>query len=230
MKGKIALLVAIVVLAVAFAVGVAAAAPHVIWYSPANGPVAFAEASWETRTATSITDAGVLAAKTHRDIPGTTGPQGGAATHISVDLRTMYLDGSGQPVGGVDVSGNANGDVPFTIDTRNLTTASVTTAVPVTTCTLDAAGNPTSCVDGGTMNVAASWSGQGEISRGSAYEDHFLDPGSFVFIDGLSGTFRHASATATIGGQAFDTSNELGPVDMGDNVQLTVLMCPHGCS
>ena len=38
MKGKIALLVAIVVLAVAFAVGVAAAAPHVIWYSPANAP------------------------------------------------------------------------------------------------------------------------------------------------------------------------------------------------
>ncbi len=186
----IALIVGIVVVALAFTGVVTAAAPQVIWFSPANGPLAFAEASWETRTATSITDAGVLAAKTHRDIPGTTGPAGGAATHISVDLRTMYLDGSGQPTGGVDVSGNANGDVPFTIDARSLTTAAVSAAVPATTCTLDAAGNATSCVDGGTLNAAASWSGQGEISRGSAYEDQFLDPGSFVFIDGLSGTFQ----------------------------------------
>jgi len=229
MKRKIALLVGIVVVALAFAGAVAAAAPQVIWFSPANGPVAFAEASWETRTATSITDAGVLAAKTYRDIPGTTGPAGGAATHISVDLRTMYLDGSGQPTGGVDISGNANGDVPFSIDAHTLTSASVNAIVPATTCTLDAAGNPTTCVES-TLNASISWNGQGEISRGSAYEDHFLDPGSFVFIDGLSGTFRQASATATIGGQAFGTSDEVGPVDMGDNVQLTVLMCPHGCS
>jgi len=191
MKGKIALLVGIVVVALAFAGVAAGAAPQVIWLSGNNGPTAYAEASWETRTATSITDAGVLAAATHRGSPGTTGPAGGAATHIFVDLRTMYLDGSGQPVGGVDVSGNANGDVPFTIDALNLTTASVDTAVPATTCTLDAAGNPTTCVD--------------------------------------SGTFRQASATATIGGQTFDTSNEVGFVDMGNNVQLTVLTCPHGC-
>lgn len=228
MKRKIALFVGIVV-ALAFAGTAAGAAPQVIWLGNALGPLAFAEASWETRTATSITDAGVLAAATQRDLPGTTGPAGGAATHISVDLRTMYLDGSGQPVGGVDVSGGASGDVPFTIDTLNLTTASVDTVVPATTCTLDAAGNPTTCVDGGTLNVAVAWTGQGEISKGSLYEDHFLDPGSFVFIDRSSGTFRQASATATIGGQTFNTSNEVGPVDMGNNVQMTVLMCPHGC-
>lgn len=227
---KVALVGASVVVALAFVGTAAGAAPQVIWLGGGNGPIAYAEASWETRTATSITDAGVLAAATHRGLPGTTGPGGGAGTHIFVDLRTMYLDGSGQPVGGVDVSGNSNGGVPFTIDALNLTTASVATAVPATTCTLDAAGNPTTCVEGGTLNVDASWTGQGEISKGSFYEDHFLDPGSFVFIDRLSGTFRQASATATIGGQTFDTSSEVGPVDMGNNVQLTVLMCPHGCS
>lgn len=229
MKRKIALFVGIGVTALAFAGTAAGAAPQVLWLGNNLGPIAFAEASWETRTATSITDAGVLAASTHRGLPGTTGPGGGAGTHIFVDLRTMYLDGNGQPVGGVDVSG-ANGDVPFTIDALNLTTASVDTAVPATTCTLDAAGNPTSCVDGGTLNVATSWTGEGTISRGSAYEDHFLDPGSFVFIDRASGTFRQAGATATIGGQAFGTSDEIGPVDMGDNVAMTVLMCPHGCT
>lgn len=229
MKRKVALLAGIVGCALAFAGAAAGSAPQVIWLAGGNGPIAYAEASWETRTATSITDAGVLAASTHRDLPGTTGPGGGAGTHIFVDLRTMYLDGNGQPLGGVDVSGNANG-VPFTIDTLNLSTASVNTAVPATTCTLDAAGNPTTCVDGGTLNVAVSWNGEGEISKGSFYEDHFLDPGSFVFIDRLSGTSRQASATATMGGQSFDPSSKVGPVDMGNNVQLTVLMCPHGCS
>jgi hypothetical protein len=230
MKRKIALLVGIVVVALAFTGAAAGAAPQVIWLGNNLGPIAFAEASWETRTATSITDAGVLAAATHRDLPGTTGPAGGAATHISVDLRTMYLDGSGQPVGGVDVSGNANGDVPFIIDALNLTTASVNTVVPATTCTLNAAGNPTTCNEGGALNVAVAWTGQGEISIGSFYEDHFLDPGSFVYIDRSSGTFRQASATATIGGQTFDAPDEIGPVDMGNNVNMTVLICPHGCS
>jgi hypothetical protein len=98
-------------------------------FSSNNGPIAYAEASWETRSATAITDAGVLAAKTHRASPGTTGPAGGVATHIFFELRTMYLDVHGQPTGGVDVSGNASGDVPFIIDDRSLTLASVNTAV-----------------------------------------------------------------------------------------------------
>jgi hypothetical protein len=219
MKRKIALLGGIVVVALAFA-GTAAGAGPQVTFDNGRGPGAYAEANWETRTATSITDAFVLAA---------TGPADATAPHIFVGVRTMYLDGNGQPVGGVDVSGNANGDVPFTIDALNLTTASVNTVVPATTCTLDAAGNPTACVDGGTLNVAASWTGQGEISTGVFYNDHFLDPGSFVYIDRASGTFREASATATIGGQTFDTSSE-GMVDMGKNVTMTVLICPHGCS
>jgi hypothetical protein len=209
--------------------GVAGATPgQVIWLSGNNGPIAFAEASWETRTSTSITDAGVLAAQTHRDNPGTTGPEHGAATHVFFELRTMYLDAEGQPTGGVDVSGNANGDVPFTID-LTLTAASVNATVPVTSCTLDAAGNRISCSDGGTMDVSVNWTGQGDISRGSAYENHFLVPGGFVFIDRLSGTFRDADATSTIGGQTFDPASEQPFTDMGNNVQLTVLVCPHGC-
>lgn len=223
--------VAVVAIAAAASVlvGVAGASPaDVIWFSSNNGPIAYAEASWETRSATAITDVGVLAAKTHRASAGTTGPGGGAATHIFFELRTMYLDVHGQPTGGVDVSGNASGDVPFIIDDRSLTLASVNTAVSTRTCTLDAAGNPTSCADGGRMNVSASWNGHGPISRGSSYEDHLLAPGGFVLIDRASGTFRLADATSTIGGQTFDAAAET-MADMGNNVQLTVLMCPHGC-
>ncbi|HJQ51216.1 MAG TPA: hypothetical protein VJ838_11945 [Gaiellaceae bacterium] len=176
MKRKIASLGAIAVGALAIVGTAAGSAPQVVWLGSNVGPVAYAEANWETRTATSITDAGVLAAVAHRGVPGTTGPGGGVGTRTFVDLHTMYLDGNGQPVGGLDVSGNADG-VPFTIDPLNLTAASLNAVVPATTCTLDAAGNPTTCVDGGTLNVAASWTGQGGISKGVFYDDHFLDPG-----------------------------------------------------
>jgi len=214
--------------AASLAAAASATPSQIIWDSSNNGPIAFAEASWETRTAASVTDAGVLAAQTHRDGPGTTGPEHGAATHVFFEVRTMYLDSQGQPTGGVAVSGNANGSMPFRIDDRTLTAAAVENAVvPVTSCTLDAAGSTTSCVDGGTANVSVDWTGQGGIARGSDL-DHFLAPGGWVFLDRLSGTFRQASATATIGGQSFDAAGQQ-LADMGNNVQLTVLICPHGC-
>jgi hypothetical protein len=73
-----------------------------------------------------------------------------------------------------------------------------------------------------------SWAGQGEIARGSFYEDHSFDPGNLVFIDRLNGTFRLGTATATVGGQAFDTSS-LQFADLGVSNQLTLTVCPHGC-
>jgi hypothetical protein len=99
--------------------------------------------------------------------------------------------------------------------------------VPVTRCTFDAAGNQTGCTDG-TLDVSAAWVGQGDIARGSFWEDHFVQPDGFTFIDRNNGTFRLASATATIGGQHFDTS-ELQLADLGVSNQLTLTICPHGC-
>ena len=180
------------------------------------GPIAFAEAQWETRTASTVTDAFVLTAKTHRD----------NTTRVFVELRTTYLDANGQPTGGVDLSGGAAG-VQQTFDEHNLTNASVDATVPATSCTLDADGNPTGCADGGTLSASAVWTGRGPISR-TNYEDHFHVPASFVFIDRANGPIRLASATATIGGEAFDASSQQ-VADMGVNVQLVALICPHGC-
>jgi hypothetical protein len=180
-----------------------------------HGP--FAEAGWETSTSTSITDAAIIA----------TQEQDGT-THLAIfDLHTTYLDASGNVTGSLDVRGelNAGGSVAF--DTVGLTTASASGTVPVTRCTFDAAGNPTGCTDG-TLDVSATWTGQGDIARGSFWENHFVSAGNFVFLDRLSGTFRLASATATIGGQAFDSSS-LQFADMGVSNQMTALICPHGC-
>jgi hypothetical protein len=202
-------------LALAGASGTARASGAQVIQDRFHGP--FAEAGWETTTPTSITDAAVLA----------TQEQDGT-THLSIfDLHTTYLDSSGNVTGSVDVSGELNGGASFTMDTVGLTTASASGAVPVTRCTFDAAGNPTGCTDD-TLDVSVSWAGQGDIARGNFYEDHFLAAGNFNYIDRLSGTFRLASATATIGGQGFDASSlQFG--DLGVSNQLTVTVCPHGC-
>jgi hypothetical protein len=180
-----------------------------------HGP--FAEAGGETRTPTSITDVATLASM---EQDGT--------THLSIlDLHTTYLDSGGNVTGSVDVSGELNSGASFTMDTVGLTTASASGTVPVTRCTFDAAGNPTGCTSG-TMDVSMTWTGQGAISRGIEYVDHSVAPGGLTFVDRGSGTFRLASATATIGGQTFDAS-ELQFADFGVSNDLTVTVCPHGC-
>jgi hypothetical protein len=202
-------------LALAGASGTARASGAQVIQDRFHGP--FAEAGWETTTPTSITDAAVLASQ---EQDGT--------THLSIfDLHTTYLDSSGNVTGSVDVSGELNGGASFTMDTVGLTTASASGAVPVTRCTFDAAGNQTGCTSG-TIDVSVTWTGQGAISRGKEYVDRSVDPGGLTFVDRGSGTFRLASATATIGGQTFDAS-ELQFADFGVSNDLTLTVCPHGC-
>lgn len=180
-----------------------------------HGP--FAEAGWEASTPTSITDAAILASQ---EQDGT--------THLSIfDLHTTYLDTNGNVTGSLDVTGELNGDASFTLDKINLSTASASGTVPVTRCTFDAAGNPTGCTND-TMAVTATWTGQGQMSRGNEYVDWVVQPGDFTYVDRGSGTFRQASATATIGGQTFDAS-ELQFADFGVSNDLTLTVCPHGC-
>jgi len=166
-------------------------------------------------TATSITDVGTLASK---EQDGT--------THLSiVDLQT-YLDANGNVTGSLLITGELAG-ASMTFDRVGLSTASASGTLPVTRCTFDAAGNPTGCADG-TLDVSVTWAGQGDIARGNFYEDHALDSGNLVYIDRLSGSFRLAEATATIGGQNFDAST-LQFADLGVSNQLTVTVCPRGC-
>jgi hypothetical protein len=202
-------------LAFAGAPGTARASGAQVIQDRFHGP--FAEAAWETTTPTSITDAALLASR---------GQDG--TTHLSIfDLHTTYLDSGGNVTGSIDVSGELNSGASFTMDTVGLTTASASGTVPVTRCMLDAAGNPTGC-SSGTMDASVTWTGQGAISRGKEYVDHSVDPGGLTFVDRGTGTFRLASATATIGGQTFDAS-DLQYADFGVSNDLTVTICPHGC-
>lgn len=209
-------LVALVVTSLAFAAssaGTARASGAQVIQDSFHGP--FAEAGWETSTPSSITDAFVLTA---REQDGT--------THLFPGLQTTYLDANGNVTGSLVVSGQLTG-ASLSFDTLRLSNASVSGAVPVTRCTYDAAGNATGCTDG-TLDVSASWTGQGQLTRGSQYEDHFVQPVGFTFIDRNSGTFRLASAAATFGGQSFDPSEQQF-ADLGVSNQLTMTICPHGC-
>ena len=209
-------LTALVVTSLAFAAssaGTAQAAGAQVIQDRFHGP--FAEAGWEASTPSSITDAFVLTA---REQNGT--------THLFAGLETTYLDANGNVTGSLVVSGEVSG-ASLSFDILRLSTASASGTVPVTRCTYDAAGNATGCTDG-TLDVSASWTGQGQMTRGSQYEDHFVQPGGFTFIDRESGTFRLAGAAATIGGQSFDASEQQF-ADLGVSNQLTMTICPHGC-
>ena len=180
-----------------------------------HGP--FAEAGWEASTPTSITDAAIL---TSQEQDGT--------THLAIfDLHTTYLDSNGNVTSSLDVTGELNTGASFTLDKINLSTASADGTVPVTHCTFDAAGNPTGCTND-TVTVSATWTGQGQLTRGNQYVDHSVQPGGLTYVDRGSGTFRSASATATIGGQTFDAP-ELQFADLGVSNDMTLTVCPHGC-
>jgi hypothetical protein len=211
-----ATLIAVAVATVVFlaAAGTARASAQVI-RDQFHGP--FAEAGWETSTPTSITDAAILASQEQN-----------GTTHLTIfDLHTTYLDSNRNVTGSLDVTGELNSGASFAMDTVGLSTASASGTVPVTRCTFDAAGNPTGCTND-TMAVSATWTGQGPISRGIEYVDRSVQPGGLTFVDRGSGTFRLASATATIGGQTFGVS-DLQFADFGVSNDLTVTVCPRGC-
>jgi hypothetical protein len=207
------LLVVIAIGTLALVGGVARASTSQVIRHQFQGP--FAEAGWETVTPTSVTDVGTLVSQTK---DGT--------TYLSVGLQQTYLDANGNVTGSLTVVGELAG-AALTFDKLGLTTATASGTIPVTRCTFDAAGNPIGCTEG-TLNESATWTGEGEIARGSFWENHFVGAGNFVFIDRENGTFRLASATATIGGQVFDASS-LQFADLGVSNQLSVTICPHGC-
>ena len=210
---KTALFVLAAVSALALTGGSAQASTSRVLLDRFHGP--FAEAGWETTTPTSSMEADTLIS---REQNGT--------THLTIHEYTTSLDSSGNVTGSVEVNGSLTG-AEIAFDTLRLTAASASGTVPVTSCSFDAAGNPTGCTNG-AVNVSEAWTGQGELFQGSFNEDHFLVPGDFVSIDRLNGKFRFATASASMGGQVFDGS-DLVFADFGVSNQLTAMICTQAC-
>lgn len=181
--------------ALAFAVPASAAQGQVTHYRSQG---LFAEAFW----ATADTDT-YLTGGTSKDGPYVmvnqfvTDPQTGNTTQTSV-----------------------RGTGTFLIDQARLTAATLSaTGLPGTTCTYDETGQQIGDCSSATIDVTASWTGEGPITRGVSNQ-HFKT-GGFSMTEHFQGTFRDATATATITG-LLAPLGDLQFADLGNTKQLDV--------
>jgi len=122
--------------------------------------------------------------------------------------ETLLLDFAGA----TDTFADVTTGFAFTIDASKLSSASVSgSGLPATTCSYDADFNLIGCVDT-TIDVDATWAGQGPIGR-DTFAEHFKSDG-FSFTDHFHGTSRDATASGTVGGLTL-TSSDLEFADMG---------------
>jgi hypothetical protein len=189
----------------------AAAAPAQTFHFQFNG--SFAQALWETQTSNSITDTFVFAEQDRR-----------GATFLFLDELTANFDSSGNFTGATDVFGEADSGVSFSIG-KSLSSATASATVPVTSCSYDADFNLIGCSDAGTIDVSASWTGEGPIARGT-FNDNFHQDG-FHEVDHFTGSDRQATATATVDGTSLGVSDLLF-ADLGTAVSGSVIIC-HNC-
>lgn len=189
----------------------AAAAPAGTIHFHFNG--SFAESAWGTQTSNSFTDTFVFV---QRDRHGN--------IILDFDQFTTNVDNSGNFTGATDVFGEADSGVSFST-TRGLSSATVSAAVPVTSCSYDADFNLIGCVDAGTLDVSADWTGEGPIARGTMTNNFHQD--GFHEVDHFTGTDRQATATATVDGTSLGTDDLLF-ADLGTANSGSVQIC-HNC-
>jgi hypothetical protein len=173
----------------------------------------FAEALWETQTSNSITDTYVFAQKDRR-----------GNAFLFLDEFTANFDSNGNFTGATDVFGEVDSGVSFSVG-GNLSSATASATVPVTSCSYDADFNLIGCSDAGTVDVSANWTGEGPIARGTFNQNFHQD--GFHEVDHFTGTNRQATATATVDGASLGTGDLLF-ADLGTAVSGTVIIC-HNC-
>jgi hypothetical protein len=196
--------------------GPTSAASGQVTTSAASGPVTqfkfhgtFADALWETSSATSFTDTFVSVSKSLQ------------GSELFVDQFTANFDASGNFTGATDTSADVTSGFSFAID-KTLTSASTSgSGLPAMTCTFDANFNLIGC-SATTIDVNVTWTGQGPISRG-VFNDHFKSDG-FSVTDHFNGTDRDATATGTVVGLTLSAS-ELLFANLGTANAGTTFVC-----
>jgi hypothetical protein len=198
---------AVTTLTVLALAGPASAAPGQVTQLRFHGT--FAEALWFTSSATSSTDTFVNVSKSMQ------------GSELFVDQFTANYDANGNFTGATDTSAEVTSGFSFAIK-QSLASASLSgSGLPATTCTFDANFNLIGC-SATTIDVTATWTGQGPITR-AVFNDHFKSDG-FSENDHFNGTDRAATATGTVGGLTLSAS-ELQFADLGTANSGTVTVC-----
>ncbi len=169
----------------------------------------FADAVWEARSATSVTDAAIFVSKSRQE------------SGLFVFQFTSNFDANGNFTGATDTLAEVGSGFSFAL-AQPLASASLSgSGVPATTCTFDANFNQIGC-SATTIDVTAAWTGQGPISR-VVSNDHFKSDG-FSVTDHFSGTGRAATATGTVAGLTLNASG-LQFADLGTTKSGSTTVC-----
>jgi hypothetical protein len=178
---------AVTAFAVLALVGPASAAPgQVIQFRFHNTS---ATAEWITTSATSTTTTAVgVTSKPYE---------------LIVDQLTVNVDATGN-ITSTDTMADVTSGFSFAIDKSKLTSAStIGSGLPAMTCITDPNGNQ-SCTHT-TIDVAATWTSQGPITR-VFYSQHSKQAGLSQIIH-VNGIARDATVSATVGGSPLSPSD-----------------------
>jgi hypothetical protein len=136
---------------------------------------------------------------------------------VFVDRFTFKFDRKGNFVFVSDTFGFASGSaVNLSVDSK-LRSASVSATVDLETCT------ERSCRADGTAEIAASWTGTGDVIR--VVDNFKVGSKTFTETGHFKGTFRNADATATFDGA--DVGDQFF-ADIFDTSFRDTFVC-HGC-
>lgn len=219
-------------------IGIAVAALTVLSFagpaSAARGQVThfrfhgtFADAFWSSSSTTSsgtrFTDTSVNVAKSKQ------------GSELFVDQFTGNLDAKGNFTGGTDtlvvvpgaLQPGVTSGFSFAIDMPKLARASVSgSGLPARTCTFGADGNEIGCRNT-TIDVHASWTGEGPITR--EVGNFHMKTGPFSMNQHFNGTSRAATATGTVAGVALTAAQSLSEATrLGTTHSGTIKRC-IGC-
>jgi hypothetical protein len=169
----------------------------------------FADAGWYISSATSSTSTYVNVSQSNQ------------GTELIVNQYTANFDANGNFTGETDTYADVTGGFSATIEKSLGSALTSGSGLPATTCTYDANYSQIGCSDT-TIDVNASWTGQGPITR-SVFNQHFKTVG-FSENDHFTGTSRTATATGTAGGLTLSAA-DLQYADLGTTKSGTTTIC-----
>jgi hypothetical protein len=180
----------------------------------------FASAAWFTNSSTGFVSTYVNVSQTQP-----------TASELYVYQSVGNFDSSGNYTGATVTIADVTSGFSFAIDGARLSSASVDgSGLPATTCSYDANYNLIGCTDT-TIDVNATWTGVGAISRGTSNSNqHYQYDGVKVTLSyHFNGTNRNATASGSVAGVTL-TTDDLSFAGLGStNYGQTDICVGSGC-
>jgi hypothetical protein len=143
---------------------------------------------------------------------------------LYLDEFTYKFDSNFNEIPVSDTNGQIDGSAVTLSISQRLTSASASGIVLLTTCSLDANGNPTTCGAAVPTAVGASWTGQGSLQRQNSLST-FHTKGTTV-VQRFRGTLLNATASLLVGGSA--VTSPLAFADIFDSTQSSTCISHTG--